>query len=195
MGLTSAGEIPCERVLTNSSVYETELFKRQCMDYMFFFPQQADTAEPLVPATCQVEKFLVDRTKDVGAPVTQLSDHYGVAASVAVVTTPYVSNTEEIQRERHQERNAHGMINAAFAALPAPSNDEDSSGEEGDSQPDSQDDLIQDSRDYYQSDALNGIPNDGCTGGDGAAIEDEIGGETAESLDTSYVKAAQLESD
>ena len=30
--------------------------------------------EVVVPATCRVEKFLVDRAQDVGAPVTQLSD-------------------------------------------------------------------------------------------------------------------------
>merc|ERR1740121_2024967 len=61
------------------------------MDYMFFFPHRSSGGEPLVPATCQVEKFLVDRAKDIGAPVTQLSDHYGASASIAVVSVPYDS--------------------------------------------------------------------------------------------------------
>jgi len=113
--ITSAGEVPSERVLTNTSVYTTPGFKRRCLDYILFFPPESvvesleepsistssDGAEnephasqirikpppePVVPATCQVEKFLVDRAKDVGAPITQLSDHYGVEATLAIIT-------------------------------------------------------------------------------------------------------------
>jgi len=113
--ITAAGEMPSERVLTNASVYTTPGFKRKCLDYMFFFPpeppgesledpgltasshgaendaplsqiRRGPPTEPVVPATCQVEKFLVDRAKDVGAPITQLSDHYGVEATLAVVS-------------------------------------------------------------------------------------------------------------
>merc|ERR1712079_512997 len=92
--LTCSGEVPVEKVLTNSSVYGNDMFKRQCLDYMFFFPNQPDDSgckgdtcmpEPIVPATCQIKKFLVDRTKDIGAPITQLSDHYGVEATLAVI--------------------------------------------------------------------------------------------------------------
>lgn len=95
--LTGGGEAPAERVLTSPGVYESAATKRQCLDYLFFFPHvpAEDSAtrrgtsgggpEPVVPATCQIEKFLVDRAKDVGAPITQLSDHYGVEATFAVV--------------------------------------------------------------------------------------------------------------
>ena len=140
--LTPGGEVPVERVLTNSSVYDSDAFKRQCLDfgransytntsargwridpslaylkslevtsrrwseasslpqdYMLFFPQQGEDGrtggpESLVPATCRVEKFLVNRAVDVGAPVTQLSDHYGVEGTATVIrewSSPAVS--------------------------------------------------------------------------------------------------------
>jgi len=104
----SSGEVPAERVLTNSNVYSSDSLKRQCLDYMFFFPPQPDTSasdssgqrspDPLVPATCQVEKFQVDRAKDIGAPITQLSDHYGVEATLAVIATS--SPAEQVQTQR-----------------------------------------------------------------------------------------------
>lgn len=109
--IAAAGEVPAERVLTNAEVYESDTLRRQCLDYMFFFPQQAwppeglgvddagggalstapakaspgELQEALAPATCQIQKFLVDRARDVGAPVTQLSDHYGVEATLSVI--------------------------------------------------------------------------------------------------------------
>ncbi|CAE8700523.1 unnamed protein product [Polarella glacialis] len=119
--LTAGGEVPVERVLTNSSVYNSNTLKRQCLDYMFFFPNQnytddglpsmASAPEPVVPATCQVEKFAVDRAKDVGAPVTQLSDHYGVEASFAVITSPaYASAARPEQRLRGPD---HAVLRSA----------------------------------------------------------------------------------
>eukprot|EP00434_Breviolum_minutum_P001249 symbB.v1.2.001095.t1/scaffold33.1/size517934/47 len=104
--LTGQGEVPVERVLTNSSVYNCNSLKRQCLDYMLFFPYQPlntgdDSHEPVVPATCQIQKFSVDRSKDVGAPVTQLSDHYGVEGSLAIIESPaYLAATRPEQRSR-----------------------------------------------------------------------------------------------
>lgn len=101
-----------ERVLTNAQVYNSDVLKRQCLDYMFFFPycpakdtedreEDASLLEPVVPATCHVEKFAVDRSKDVGAPVTQLSDHYGVEATLAVIESPaYLAAERPTQRSR-----------------------------------------------------------------------------------------------
>eukprot|EP00929_Paragymnodinium_shiwhaense_P101047 TRINITY_DN63806_c0_g1_i1.p1 TRINITY_DN63806_c0_g1~~TRINITY_DN63806_c0_g1_i1.p1 ORF type:complete len:959 (-),score=267.76 TRINITY_DN63806_c0_g1_i1:206-3022(-) len=109
--LTGSGEVPAERVLTSPSVYERPASKRQCLDYVFFFPGECwgkpatddsppDSAEDaIVPATCQVEKFLVDRAKDVGAPVTQLSDHYGVEANFTVVQHARADPAAEVARE------------------------------------------------------------------------------------------------
>eukprot|EP00927_Polykrikos_kofoidii_P036905 TRINITY_DN31111_c0_g1_i1.p1 TRINITY_DN31111_c0_g1~~TRINITY_DN31111_c0_g1_i1.p1 ORF type:complete len:981 (-),score=240.04 TRINITY_DN31111_c0_g1_i1:255-3197(-) len=123
-------EVPVERILTTPTVYENETFKRQCLDYMLFFPHQAQSAgkqssdnekvafgtrsdvEPLVPSTCQVEKFLVDRAQDVGAPITQLSDHYGIEATLTVVagswgcdSTPGAdcARTASLEETRHAE--------------------------------------------------------------------------------------------
>ncbi|CAE7384023.1 unnamed protein product [Symbiodinium sp. CCMP2456] len=110
--LTGNGEVPVERVLTNAHVYNSDVLKRQCLDYMFFFPycpaqdaeeneEDASMLEPVVPATCHVEKFAVDRSKDVGAPVTQLSDHYGVEATLAVIESPaYLAAERPTQRSR-----------------------------------------------------------------------------------------------
>lgn len=108
-----SGEVPVERVLTNSSVYDNELLKRQCLDYMLFFPGQncevhSSCPEPLVPATCQVEKFLVDRAKDIGAPVTQLSDHYGLEATIAVIA----SQQAQLQTNQCEERRLDQSIEA-----------------------------------------------------------------------------------
>lgn len=90
--LSGSGEVPAERVLTNAGVYCSAASKRQRLDYVFFFPyvnhlSPRGNVAPVVPATCQIEKFLVDRTKDVGAPVTQLSDHYGIEATFAVIAS------------------------------------------------------------------------------------------------------------
>eukprot|EP00439_Symbiodinium_sp_Y106_P069699 s2_g12.t1 len=109
--LTGTGEVPVERVLTNAHVYNSDVLKRQCLDYMFFFPycpakdtedhEDASMLEPVVPATCHLEKFAVDRSKDVGAPVTQLSDHYGVEATLAVIESPaYLAAERPTQRSR-----------------------------------------------------------------------------------------------
>ncbi|CAK9019283.1 unnamed protein product [Durusdinium trenchii] len=102
--LTGSQEVPVERVLTNASVYKSNTLKRQCLDYMFFFPYQPhgeSTHEPVVPATCQIQKFAVDRSQDVGAPVTQLSDHYGVEGSLAIIESPaYLTAERPEQRSR-----------------------------------------------------------------------------------------------
>ncbi|CAE7268910.1 unnamed protein product [Symbiodinium natans] len=106
--LTGSGEVPVERVLTNASVYSSDVLKRQCLDYMFFFPyrpasdmEDGSFPEPVVPATCHLEKFAVDRAKDVGAPVTQLSDHYGLEATLAVIESPaYLAAERPTQRSR-----------------------------------------------------------------------------------------------
>lgn len=126
--LLTSGEVPAERVLTSPGAYGSEVLKRQRLDYLFFFPHgtQADCCrralEPVVPATCRVEKFAVDRTKDVGSPVTQLSDHYALEATLAVIE-PGQQLVEAEDQRFGRDAEAHDCL------VPADSDDvEDTSG-------------------------------------------------------------------
>jgi len=80
------GFLPKEKVLTCPTDYDCDSLRRQSLDYAFYYPapdskinpEIPKIPDPLVPTTCKIERFEIDRTKDIGAPISQLSDHYGI---------------------------------------------------------------------------------------------------------------------
>mmetsp|Transcript_48450 Transcript_48450/g.110022 ORF Transcript_48450/g.110022 Transcript_48450/m.110022 type:complete len:694 (-) Transcript_48450:27-2108(-) len=73
-----AGLMPKEQVLTAPEDCEVDQ-TRQRLDFVFWFdPEVPGPGGVFQPTFARVNEFEVDRRVDVGAPVTHLSDHFGI---------------------------------------------------------------------------------------------------------------------